>query len=93
MLLNNVGLPHESCLASSRPSVGKTERNNQHDRYFGVEIMLEITSGAIVAREAWVGSGHYAIDPKTPSYFFRSSATTLRLSITLRFTGRTLGAG
>ena len=53
----------------------------------------EITNGAIVARGAWVGSGHYALDPKTPSYFFRSSATALRLSIALRFTGRTLGAG
>ena len=27
----------------------------------------EITNGAIVARGAWVGSGHYALDPKTPS--------------------------
>ena len=79
-MLLNVRLPHETYLASSRPSVGKTERNNQHDLYFGVEIMLEITNGAIVAGEAWVGSGHYALDPKSPSYFFRSSATALRLS-------------
>ena len=38
-----------------------------------------------------VGSGHYALDPKSPSYFFRSPATAPRLSIGLRFTGRTLG--
>ena len=54
----------------------------------------EMVNGAIVAGEARVGSGHYALDPKPPSYFFRSSATALRLSIArLRFTGRTLGTG
>ena len=51
----------------------------------------EMGNGAIVAGEARVGSGHYALDPKSPSYFFRSSATAPRLSIGLRFTGRTLG--
>ena len=51
----------------------------------------EMGNGAIEAGEAQVGSGHYALDPKSPSYFFRSSATAPRLSIGLRFTGRTLG--
>ena len=53
----------------------------------------EMGNGAIVAGEARVGSGHYALDPRPPSYFFHSSATALRLSIALCFTGRTLGTG
>ena len=53
----------------------------------------EMANGAIAAREAWVGMGHYALDPKPPRIFFRSSATSARFSIALRFNGRTLGAG